>query len=70
MKRIVVTVAADGTVTAETLGILGPACLDYVTVLEDLLEARAVQSAFTADHTASGTTTATHRARQEDHDVL
>jgi hypothetical protein len=48
--RIVVRVAADGTVTATTHDILGQECLDYVTVLEDLLGARTVRSAFTEDH--------------------
>ncbi|MEE6257003.1 DUF2997 domain-containing protein [Plantactinospora sonchi] len=49
-RRIVVTVAADGTVSAETKGILGADCLDYIAVLEELLDARVVQSAYTADH--------------------
>lgn len=48
--RIVVRVGADGAVTAETHGVTGAACLDYLAVLEDLLEARVEQSAFTADY--------------------
>ena len=39
--RIVVTVSADGQISAETEGLLGDACLDYIAVLEDLLAARA-----------------------------
>ncbi|MEV0395207.1 DUF2997 domain-containing protein [Polymorphospora rubra] len=48
--RIVVHVAADGTVSAETVDVFGDACLDYVAVLEDLLDARTVHSGYTADH--------------------
>ncbi|MFG1953053.1 DUF2997 domain-containing protein [Micromonospora sp. NPDC048830] len=48
--RIVVTVGPDGAVSAETHGLFGERCLDYVAVLEDLLAARTVRSAYTADH--------------------
>jgi hypothetical protein len=65
MRRIVVTVAADGTVSAETLGITGPKCLDYVAVLEDLLAARTVHSAYTADYHAVSDQVS---LRQEQHD--
>ncbi|MEW2381417.1 DUF2997 domain-containing protein [Micromonospora sp. NPDC047707] len=62
--RIVVTVTSEGVVSAETRDVLGDGCLDYVTVLEDLLAARTVQSAYTADHTR-----ATVLEHQEEHDV-
>lgn len=65
-RRIVVTVAADGTVSAETRGILGAECLDYIAVLEDLLDAQVVQSAYTADHDRITTSVS---ERQELHDV-
>ena len=48
--RIVVTVTSEGVVSAETRDVFGDDCLDYVAVLEDLLAARAVHSAYTADH--------------------
>jgi hypothetical protein len=64
-KRIVITVAADGTVSAETLGITGPKCLDSIALLEDLLAAQTVHSEYTADYTAA-TTPVT--VRQEQHD--
>ncbi|GAA1573361.1 hypothetical protein GCM10009827_114110 [Dactylosporangium maewongense] len=48
--RIVVTVGSDGQISAETEGLLGGECLDYIAVLEDLLAARTVQSAYTADY--------------------
>ena len=41
---------ADGTVRAETKGVVGPSCLDQIAVLEDLLEATTVTSEFTPDY--------------------
>ncbi|HEV8623018.1 MAG TPA: DUF2997 domain-containing protein [Acidimicrobiia bacterium] len=51
-RRIAVTINRDGTIKAETLGIKGKTCLDYVPLLEELLDAETVQSAFTADYQA------------------
>ena len=48
--RIIVTVSADGLVGAETVDILGDRCLDYIAVLEDLIDGRVTGSAYTADH--------------------
>jgi len=50
VRRIRIDVSPDGNVKAETLGILGQKCLDYVSVLEDMLEAEAVQSSFNSDY--------------------
>jgi hypothetical protein len=49
-QRIVVRVSADGAVLAETQGIVGNRCLDYIDLLEDLLDASTQQSAFSADY--------------------
>jgi hypothetical protein len=49
--RIVVTVNPDGTVTAETLDILGADCLDWIAVLEDLVDGRVADSTYTTDYT-------------------
>ena len=47
--RIVVTVGGDGQVSAETLDILGEHCLDYIAVLEDLIDGQVRTSSYTAD---------------------
>lgn len=47
-KQLVVQVRADGTVAAETINMQGEECLDYIAVLEDLLDAQTTQSSFTA----------------------
>ncbi|MGD6978848.1 MULTISPECIES: DUF2997 domain-containing protein [Citricoccus] len=51
-RRIVVRVASDGTIAAETQGIKGARCLDYIEVLEALLKAEVTSSAFTAEYRA------------------
>lgn len=52
-RRLQINVDPDGNIKAETLGIHGPKCLDYVAILEDLLDAQSVESKFTADYTKS-----------------
>ena len=52
-RRVVVRIGVDGSVAAETHGITGPACLDQIAALEQLLEARTESSAFTADYDRS-----------------
>ncbi len=66
--RVVVRVTPDGTISAETMGIKGPKCLDYVAVLEDLLEATTTSSAFTAEYseTAQLSATATYDEARND----
>lgn len=49
-EHIVVRVAPDGTISAGTVGMKGPKCLDYIAVLEDLLDATTASSAFTAEY--------------------
>lgn len=49
-ERLVLRVGTDGSVTAETKNVFGARCLDYITILEDLLEAQAVTSTYTADY--------------------
>lgn len=50
-ERIIVRVTTDGEISAETIGIKGPKCLDSIQLLEDLLEAVATNSAFTVEYT-------------------
>lgn len=37
MKRIVITLAADGSMSAESAGVTGPACLDDVALIQALV---------------------------------
>ena len=52
-EQIVVRVASDGQVHAETKGIKGPKCLDSIQLLEDLLEAQSISSSFTHEYNES-----------------
>ena len=58
MKKLVVQLRADGTVAAETFGMTGPECLDYIQHLESLLDAETAASQFTDDYTRVADTAA------------
>ena len=66
-RRIIVTLGRDGTVRAETRGILGGECIEAIPLLEDLLDAEAIDSSLTADFDAVETPTISEdRARLRD----
>ncbi|WP_437583469.1 DUF2997 domain-containing protein [Paramicrobacterium sp. CJ85] len=54
-KKLIVSLKPDGTVAAETVGMHGSECLDYIAELENLLEAETVTSSFTDDYNRIGT---------------
>lgn len=58
-KQLVIQVRADGTVNAETINMTGEECLEYIAVLEDLLDAETVSSSYTADYHAVASTDST-----------
>jgi hypothetical protein len=47
--KLIVTVTPDGLVTAQTQGILGERCLEYIVPLEDLVGGQTITSEYTAD---------------------
>ncbi|SCY60876.1 DUF2997 domain-containing protein [Microbacterium sp. LKL04] len=67
MKKLVVQLRPDGSVAAETFGMTGAECLDYIEQLEALLEAETTSSQFTEDYTRTGAT-ASDSLLQEDRD--
>lgn len=48
-KRLRVFLHPDGRIEAETLGIKGKACVEYIDLLEQMLDAVTVESSYTAD---------------------
>lgn len=67
-ETITVRITADGMITAETHGMTGPKCMDYIATLEDLLDATTQSSSFTADYNATTTTESSevsHELRQQ-----
>ena len=50
MKKIKLRIYTDGKVEAETNGVKGKACLDYISILESLTGATTVDSDFTAEY--------------------
>jgi hypothetical protein len=63
--RLVVTIGVNGSVTAETQDVLGARCLDYISILEDLLEAETVASRYTADYARNGVGVVNEEAQNE-----
>jgi hypothetical protein len=68
LPYLVVTVGADGIVTAETKGAKGASCLPYIDLLENLLEATTTDSRYTDDF--NNTTTTRVAQKQEMPDEL
>lgn len=54
MKQIKLRIYTDGKVEAETNGVKGKACLDYISILESLTGSTTVDSAFTAEYYETG----------------
>ena len=50
MKRIKLRIYPNGKVQAQTDGIKGKACLDYISIIEGLTGVRTVDSEFTAEY--------------------
>ncbi len=63
--RVEISVAADGSIRAHTVGVKGPDCLDYLPLLEDLLGAQTVRSAFTPEYHEVARETQRHEVRDE-----
>ena len=68
-QHITVKISPNGSITAETHGIHGPKCLDYIAVLEDLLDAATTSSAFTADYQTTNQDTANAAAHEVSHEL-
>ena len=49
-KRVKIQIFADGRVQADVAGVKGKKCTDYIRILEELLDAEAVQSAYTPEY--------------------
>jgi hypothetical protein len=45
-----IRIKPNGEIEAETVGIKGEACLEYIRILEELLEAETVRSSFTDEY--------------------
>lgn len=48
-EKIVVRIFPDGRIQAETKGIKGEKCTNYIKVLEEILRAQTVESAYTEE---------------------
>jgi hypothetical protein len=49
-KKIQLRIFPDGTIQAEVQGIKGKRCTDYIKILEEILEAKTVDSDYTPEY--------------------
>jgi myosin-crossreactive antigen len=49
-KKIIIKITEDGKIFAETLGMKGKQCLEYIQILEELLDAETIDSEFTHEY--------------------
>ncbi|MFC0187119.1 DUF2997 domain-containing protein [Fictibacillus aquaticus] len=49
-QRIKIEIGPDGKIKAETLGLKGKECLEFLEKLENMLDAETVDSAFTDEY--------------------
>ncbi|WP_097026721.1 DUF2997 domain-containing protein [Clostridium peptidivorans] len=49
MKKLIIKINKGGSINAETQGIKGSKCMDYIKVVENLLEAETVDSEYTKE---------------------
>lgn len=49
-KKIIIRIYTDGTVESSVVGVKGAKCTDYVKVVEEILEAKVVDSEFTSEY--------------------
>lgn len=49
-KSIKIEIFSDGTIQAETQGIKGKKCMDYIKILEEILEAKTLDSDRTPEY--------------------
>ncbi|GMB09376.1 DUF2997 family protein [Thermolongibacillus altinsuensis] len=49
-KKIRIQIFPDGQIKADVLGVKGKKCTDYISILEELLEAETIDSEYTAEY--------------------
>lgn len=49
-RQLQIRIFPDGKIEGKTLGIQGKKCTDYISILEQMLKARAIESAYTDEY--------------------
>ncbi|GAC1464560.1 MAG: DUF2997 domain-containing protein [Chloroflexota bacterium] len=50
VKRLTIQIFPDGMIRAESAGIKGKKCTGYIRIMEEMLEAEAVESRYTPEY--------------------
>ena len=49
-KKLIIKIRKDGTIEAETKGIKGKKCEDYIKVIEELTDSKVINKEFTQEY--------------------
>ena len=49
-KKLIITIRKDGTIEAQTKGIKGKKCEDYIKVIEELTDSKAINIEYTSEY--------------------
>ena len=49
-KKLIIKIRKDGTVEAETKGIKGKKCEDYIKIIEELTDSKVINKEFTREY--------------------
>lgn len=63
-QRVKIEIGIDGKIKAETLGIKGKKCLDFIQTLEQMLDAQTIDSEYTKEYLETSVTTSSEIAIQ------
>ncbi|RAP46630.1 MAG: hypothetical protein BZ136_07400 [Methanosphaera sp. rholeuAM74] len=49
-KKLIIKIKKDGTIEAETLGIKGKKCEDYIKIIEELTDSKVIKKEYTHEY--------------------
>lgn len=49
-KKLIIKIRKDGTIEAQTKGIKGKKCEDYIKLIEELTESKVIEKEFTSEY--------------------
>lgn len=49
-KKVIIKICKDGTIEAETKGIKGKKCEDYIKIIEELTDSKMVEKEYTKEY--------------------
>lgn len=64
-KKLIITIKKDGTIDAQTKGIKGKKCEDYIKIIEELTNSKAVNIEYTPEYNQQADEEVLTRAKKQ-----